>query len=235
MKKLNHFSKITKLKLFFLLFTSLFVSGVFAQEGSSDLESLQTIAQELSSKSNNSQTESQSSKQTSINESKNAMTSTNNLNQSELESMNAWQLLDQLELNLKASEEKLQALMQSSEKLEKELLNTKIELENSKTTLANLKAALLSNKDDTSIVISELGQLSEEVKSLQEIIDSLSGVRNRARTISYVEIGVCVPCLVLGCLPIWTNEQQNIRNLLLGVGATGTSAGLATFIITIRF
>lgn len=239
MKKLNHFSKITKLKLFCLLFILLSVSVAFAQEDSSDLEDLQMIAQEPSNKSNSLQIESQNLNQNSNNESQNVTVSTNNLSQSELESMNAWELLDQLELSLKNSEERLQGLMQSSKSLENELLLTKTELENSKITLASLKAALLSNKDDTSVVISELGQLSEKIKSLQEIIDSLSNslssVRKRARTISYVELGVCVPCLVLGCLPIWTDGQQNIRNLLLGIGATGTTAGVATFIVTFRF
>lgn len=235
MKKLNHFSKITKLKLFCLLFILLSVSVAFAQEDSSDLEDLQMIAQELSNKSNSLQIGSQNLNQNSNNESQNVTVSTNNLSQSELESMNAWELLDQLELSLKNSEERLQGLMQSSKSLENELLLTKTELENSKITLASLKAALLSNKDDTSVVISELGQLSEKIKSLQEIIDSLSSVRKRARTISYVELGVCVPCLVLGCLPIWTDGQQNIRNLLLGIGATGTTAGVATFIVTFRF
>lgn len=235
MKKLNHFSKITKLKLFCLLFILLSVSVAFAQEDSSDLEDLQMIAQEPSNKSNSLQIESQNLNQNSNNESQNVTVSTNNLSQSELESMNAWELLDQLELSLKNSEERLQGLMQSSKSLENELLLTKTELENSKITLASLKAALLSNKDDTSVVISELGQLSEKIKSLQEIIDSLSSVRKRARTISYVELGVCVPCLVLGCLPIWTDGQQNIRNLLLGIGATGTTAGVATFIVTFRF
>lgn len=235
MKKLNHFSKITKLKLFCLLFILLSVSVAFAQEDSSDLEDLQMIAQELSNKSNSLQIESQNLNQNSNNESQNVTVSTNNLSQSELESMNAWELLDQLELSLKNSGERLQGLMQSSKSLENELLLTKTELENSKITLASLKAALLSNKDDTSVVISELGQLSEKIKSLQEIIDSLSSVRKRARTISYVELGVCVPCLVLGCLPIWTDDQQNIRNLLLGIGATGTTAGVATFIVTFRF
>lgn len=60
-------------------------------------------------------------------------------------------------------------------------------------------------------------------------------IRDRVRFISYVELGVGVPCLVLGSLPIWNDSQKNIQNLLLGVGATGTIAGGAGFIFTIRF
>jgi glycerate kinase len=36
-------------------------------------------------------------------------------------------------------------------------------------------------------------------------------------------------------LPIWTDEQKNIQNLLLGIGGTATAAGGFTFIFTITF
>jgi hypothetical protein len=58
----------------------------------------------------------------------------------------------------------------------------KIELENSKQTLQNLKAALLSNKEDTSVVISEAGRLQEKIDSYNEILD-LANSRIKKSTI----------------------------------------------------
>ena len=108
-------------------------------------------------------------------------------------------------------------------------------MENSKKTLKELKQALLSNKEDTSVVVAELGDLYEKIKKLNELIASYEKMKNRLRTTAYVELGVGVPCLILGCLPIWNDSQKNIQNLLLGIGATGTISGGAGFIFTIKF
>jgi hypothetical protein len=118
---------------------------------------------------------------------------------------------------------------------EEGLINTKIELENSKKTLKELKQALLSNKEDTSAVVAELGKLYERIKRLNELIAFYEKMKKRLRTTAYVELGIGVPCLILGCLPIWNDSQKNIQNLLLGIGATGTTSGGAGFIFTINF
>lgn len=102
-------------------------------------------------------------------------------------------------------------------------------------TLQNLKQALISNKEDTSNVISELGLLYERTKSLNEKVEQLTKVKKRIRTTSYIEVGVGVPCLILGILPIWTEQQKNIQNLLLGIGATATASGIVTFSFTFSF
>ena len=102
-------------------------------------------------------------------------------------------------------------------------------------TLKELKQALLSNKEDTSIVVAELGELYEKVKKLNELVTSYEKMKKRLRTTAYVELAVGVPCLVIGCLPIWTDEQKNIQNLLVGVGAASTIAGGVGFIFTITF
>jgi hypothetical protein len=119
--------------------------------------------------------------------------------------------------------------------LEQDLLNTRLELDNSKKTLLSLKQALISNKEDTSTVISELGLLYEKTKDLNEKVEQLTKVKKRIRVTSYIELGVGVPCLVLGVLPIWTDQQKNIQNLLLGIGATATASGLVTFSFTFNF
>ena len=111
----------------------------------------------------------------------------------------------------------------------------KLELESSKKTLKELKQALLSNKEDTSTVIAELGELYEEVKELNELIASYERMRKRIRSTAYAELGIGIPCLVIGMLPIWTEEQQNIKNLLLGIGGTATTASGFAFVFTITF
>lgn len=72
-------------------------------------------------------------------------------------------------------------------------------------------------------------------KKLNEEIATMTKMKKRVRVASYVELGIGIPTLVLGCLPIWTNEQKNIQNLLLGVGATSTLAGSVGFVFTLTF
>lgn len=73
------------------------------------------------------------------------------------------------------------------------------------------------------------------VSKMAEEIAAYQKMKKRLRTTAYVELAVGVPCLVIGCLPIWTPEQQNIKNLFLGIGGTATSAGVLTFTFTITF
>jgi len=106
-----------------------------------------------------------------------------------------------------------------------------------------------SQSEDIGIVNEQLGKAIEDTETIKtklavcrmlaekqaEEIAAYSKMKKRLRTLSYVELGIGVPTLVLGCLPIWTNEQQNIKNLLLGVGGTATAAGAFTFTFTITF
>lgn len=149
--------------------------------------------------------------------------------------MNPFELLDLLEMKLDKAQKNYEEAVKSSLSFEEGLLNTKIELENSKKTLKELKQAFLSNKEDTSVVVAELGELYEKIKKLNELIASYEKMKNRLRTTVYVELGIGIPCLVIGLLPIWNDSQKNIQNLLLGIGATGTVSGMAGFIFTIKF
>jgi len=106
-----------------------------------------------------------------------------------------------------------------------------------------------SQLQDLGVVNEQLGLTQQEVESLKlqietnlilatktsEEIASYQKMRQRFRVLSYTELAIGVPCLTLGCLPIWTDEQQNIRNLFLGVGSTATTSGLFTFVFTISF
>lgn len=228
-------SKLIKKFSLLLVLLSLFASPVFAQEDSFVLEELQKTVLELNSKSNNSQTELEALKQNYDLELNSANNLKDNLTQSELESMNPFELLDLLEMTLDKAQKNYEAAAQSSLNFEEGSLNTKIELENSKKTLKELKQALLSNKEDTSVVIAKLGELYEKIKKLNETITLLERIRKRSRTVSYIELGIGIPCFIIGFLPIWTKEQQNIKNLFLGVGGTAITAGAATFVITVRF
>ena len=149
--------------------------------------------------------------------------------------MNPFELLDQLEMTLNEAQKNYEAAIKSSLSLEKDLLNMKLELENSQKTLEELKKALLSNKDDTSYLVSELGELFEKVKNLNELLESYKKIKKRLRTVSYFELGIGIPCVIFGYLPIWTEEQKNIQNLLLGIGFSNTASGLITFTFTINF
>lgn len=229
--------KLKSIKVFLLNLAVLFclVLPASAQEDLSDLKEFQRIASELNSNSNNSQNKLEDSKQNYKLELSNANSLNNNLTQSELESMNPFELLDLLESKLDKAQKNYEEAIKSSLSFEEGLMNMKIELENSKKTLKELKQALLSNKEDTSTVISELGELYEKVKKLNELIAAYERMKKRFRATAYVELGVGVPCLIMGCLPIWTEEQQNIKNLFLGIGGTATAASGFTFAFTITF
>lgn len=208
---------------------------VFSQEDTSVLEELQRTALELSNNSNNSTDDAKNLKKNSNQTSSDVNLSKNSLTESEMASMNPFKLLDLLEQNLNKADLRLKEATQYSMSLEQDLLDMRIELNNSKTTLEGLKQALLSNKDDTSTVIAELGLLYERVKKLNEEVALYTKMRQRLKILSYVELGVGVPCLALGLLPIWTDEQKNIQNLLLGLGGSATAAGLFTFTFTFKF
>lgn len=227
--------KSLKRLLFILVLSSLFVSQVFSQEDTTELKESQKIALDTNSKSINSQTKLETLKQNYNPESSNVNSLKDNLAQSELESMNPFELLDQLEMTLSEAQKNYEVAIKSSLSLEKDLLNMKLELVNSQKTLEELKKALLSNKDDTSYLISELGELFEKVKNLNEILESYKKMKKRLRVVSCFELGIGIPCIILGYLPIWSEEQKNIQNLFLGIGAAGTVSGLITFTFTINF
>ena len=106
-----------------------------------------------------------------------------------------------------------------------------------------------SQLQDLGIVNEQLGLATQETESLKvqietnlrlaskmaEEIAAYEKMKKRLRTTAYIELAVGVPCLAIGCLPIWTDEQKNIQNLFLGVGGTATAAGGFTFAFTITF
>ena len=106
-----------------------------------------------------------------------------------------------------------------------------------------------SQLQDLGIVNEQLGLATQETESLRiqieanlrlaskmaEEIAAYEKMKKRLRTTAYIELAVGIPCLVIGCLPIWTDEQKNIQNLLIGVGTTSTIAGGVGFTFTLSF
>ena len=130
------------------------------------------------------------------------------------------------------------------------ILSKMLELQKHYSNLiAILQKMTKSQLQDLGIVNEQLGLATQETKSLKvqieanlrlaskmaEEIAAYEKMKKRLRTTAYVELAVGVPCLVIGCLPIWTDEQKNIQNLFLGVGGTATAAGGFTFTFTITF
>ena len=227
--------KLLKKLSLVLVLLLLFVSQVFSQEDIVELKELQKIALYMSSDLSSSQSKSETLKQNCNLELNNASSLKDSLSQSEMDLMNPFELLDQLEMTLNEAQKNYEVAIKSSLSLEKDLLNMKLELENSQKTLEELKKALLSNKDDTSYLVSELGELFEKVKKLNEVLESYKKIQKRLKILSYFEVSVGVPCIILACLPIWTEEQKNIKNLLLGTGTASAASGLMTFTFTINF
>ena len=130
------------------------------------------------------------------------------------------------------------------------ILSKMLELQKHYSNLITiLQKMTKSQLQDLGIVNEQLGLATQETESLKiqieanlrlaskmaEEIAAYEKMKKRLRTTAYIELVVGVPCLVIGCLPIWTDEQQNIKNLLIGVGATSTIAGGVGFTFTLSF
>ena len=89
--------------------------------------------------------------------------------------------------------------------------------------------------EDTNILRTQLEINETLAKKAQEELNVALRVKQRVRFASYVELGIGIPTLILGCMPIWTDEQKNIQNLLIGVGTASTIAGGVGFTFTLSF
>ena len=130
------------------------------------------------------------------------------------------------------------------------ILSKMLELQKHYSNLITiLEKMTKSQLQDLGIVNEQLGLVAQETESLKiqieanlrlaskmaEEIAAYQKMKKRLRTTAYVELAVGIPCFVMGCLPIWTDEQQNIRNLLLGIGGTAAASGGVTLTFTITF
>lgn len=219
---------LTILLLLFLLFPSFSADGY--QDVTNDF--LNTTNQMQQSK-NSTQT-SPNSKDNLNSESKMQNNLSSNLMQSELESMNAWELLENLEKSIASLQSKATTLQLLSENLNFELNNMKIELLNSKNTCKNLKIALTSNKDDTSEIIKVAGELQSQIEELNDRILLSEKKLNNSHKISNISFPIVFASGMatgVGCFMIYKAAIDN-DNELLKNGLTITSIGLASFIGT---
>ena len=130
------------------------------------------------------------------------------------------------------------------------ILSKMLELQTHYSNLITiLQKMTKSQLQDLGIVNEQLGLATQETESLKiqieanlrlaskmaEEIAAYEKMKKRLRTTAYIELVVGVPCLIIGCLPIWTDGQKNIQNLLIGVGATSTIAGGIGFTFTLSF
>lgn len=126
---------------------------------------------------------------------------TPNLIPQNLESMSAWELLDNLEENWNNAMQHLEEAIQSSKNSEKELLATRLELQNVKTSLNNCRQALLSNKDDTHEIIEEFGRLQEKIIKLETEVLNMTRKRDAWRTTTFVAAPIAAGIgFIFGCI-----------------------------------
>ena len=90
-----------------------------------------------------------------------------------------------------------------------------------------IKKIVKSSNEDLNIALSEWQKATDNNIALQKQLDinkamaekqaeeiaALTKVRDRIKRISYIELGIGIPILALGCLSIWTDDQKNIQNL----------------------
>ena len=147
---------------------SLYSQTATSQEETDDLQIFQQWATDLSQPSLNSKIGQPSLNPSSLNESQNSIESNQNSTEQTLDSMSVEELFTKCEETLKQQEAIIKRLTLTSENLEKDLANLTIEYNNLKNSLAQMKEALISNKDDTSFMIRELGKLLDEIVALKE-------------------------------------------------------------------
>lgn len=223
-------SKLIRNSLLLLVLHFVCVLPLFAQADSSDIGQSNTQQNKELTTSNLNLNE---SNQKEMNFLSNAQNSKNKLEQQNPKSMTASELLDNLDLQITSLQMQLEQREHLSQNLETELKTMKQELQNSKNTCRELKKALNSSNIDLDNVIGEIGKLSEDVKYLEEKLRVKNNTVNRLRTTSYVELGIGVSSLVVGLLPIWTDDQKNLQNIFLGVGGAMTVSGGITFTLTL--
>lgn len=172
---------------------------------------------------------------------------------SEFASKKLSEQLKVLQLAQKTSNQVMETMLSQSTSLltwqSSTLNNMKLLLASYSRLLEITQKIFSSQQQDVQLAIEELSKTSQQAEDLKlnlsivqsladkqsEEIAALKRVQKRIKITSYVEFGIGIPCLVLGLVPIWTDQQKNIQNLLLGIGVTSTAAGVTTLSFTIPF
>lgn len=228
---------IRKVLLFLLL--SLFLTSFCSPEDmftdvTGDFLPSQTAEQKQSEQQKQTNKEQNSSNSNSLIELYNASNSNSSLTESELASMNPFELLDLLEQKLNKADENFLVAIKSLQNSEADLVRTRIELNDSKATLKSLKQALISNKDDTSNLVSELGALWEKVKSLNELISSLE---KKSKKLTNARItATAFSCVGVGAIVLSNYvPDDTAKRILFWTGVGSASSGLVTLTVSFVF
>lgn len=170
-------------------------------------------------------------------ESKNVINYSNQLTEQQLESMDAWTLLDNLEQTITKLEQKVATQDLLLANSESELLNMKAELLNSKQLVKTLKEALISNKDDISVVIKVAGELQSEIDSLTQRLKISENRLKRSHIYTNISNPVLLGTGIVGGIGSYMlfkgvsdNNSEMIKTGSIMLGVSGTS--LIAFEIT---
>lgn len=202
------------LSLVLLVFIVCHVSAHTSSENTIDLKSKVTIMQlDLT----------RLSKNLNENEQKKNKSLINSPNQ-ENQSMNQFNVSTLAQQYLESARNELNRakilLMDSNNALE----STKKALENCQKLLTQAEEALKSNKEDTSVVIKELGELYNEYLQIKSCFDELKTRYKHSEILMHTMIAI--PCIVMDIsgLVMYCNGDKNGLNLLwCGLGIHVTS------------
>lgn len=234
-KKEKNYSKKFLKKILSILFVGvLSASPVLSEDIQSQLKN-QTVMPQKSA--DNLQNSLIISKNNIMIESKNATSSNNLLNKQELESMDAWTLLDNLDQTISNLEQKVATQDLLLANSESELLNMKTELLNSKQLVKTLKEALISNKDDISVVIKVAGELQSEIDLLMQKLKLFENRLKRSHIYSNISNPILLGTGIVGGIGSYmlfkgvsNNNSEMIKTGSIMLGISGAS--LITFEIT---
>lgn len=235
LKKEKNYSKKFLKKILSILFVGVLYASPVLSEGIQSQLKNQTVMPQKSA--DNLQNNLIISKNNIMIESKNATSSNNLLNKQELESMDAWTLLDNLDQTISNLEQKVTTQDLLLANSESELLNMKTELLNSKQLVKTLKEALISNKDDISVVIKVAGELQSEIDLLMQKLKLFENRFKRSHIYSNISNPILLGTGIVGGIGSYmlfkgvsNNNSEMIKTGSIMLGVSGAS--LITFEIT---
>jgi len=231
-------------RLFALLLVLLFVSQLaLAQATSSTSSTTQEVQIDLSNFLGQDMFLPQSSTKNLNEESKNSMTSQQQSTESQTASQTAATLLnnqdlllDSLEEQWKSLELQVQTLEIRSDKLEKDNVILKSGLENSKKTISSLKenlknyrAALISNKDDTSYIVGLFAEAQAEIESIKTYVAKLENDKRHLKNARVISVSCAAAGAGTLILANTVPMDQRVKDFLSGLGGGLTVSGALTF------
>lgn len=141
----------------------------------------------------------------------------------------------QLTLQLQALEIQSDSLEKTNSELEQQLNSSKNTIDSLKKNLESYRQALISNKDDTSYIVGLFADAQKELDDIKVYVAKLEKDKRRLRNTRIT--AAAVGCLGIGCYILANNTSvdDNIKNLLNGLGAGMAAAGCLTLGVSFIF